>query len=193
MVAAAWSRVMRFAANAVRRGVGRGLALAFLMLAVGAIFGGCEVGYVARAAWEEGRVLWRRKPIDTVLARGDLPADVRVKLKTVLEVRDFARDDLGLNVGGAYKSIADVDRDAIVWVVMAAPRDSLKPYTWWFPIVGEVPYRGYFNKEHAEAEAEEMEKGGLDTMVRPAVAFSSLGFFNDPLLSDLLRLGSLPE
>jgi predicted aminopeptidase len=72
---------------------------------------------------------------------------------------------------------------------MAAPRDSLKPYTWWFPIVGEVPYRGYFSKERADAEAEEMEKRGLDTMVRPAVAFSSLGFFNDPLLSDLLRLG----
>ena len=71
---------------------------------------------------------------------------------------------------------------------MAAPRDSLEPYTWWFPIVGRIPYRGYFNKDRADAEAAEMEQRGYDTMVRPAVAFSSLGFFNDPLLSNLLRL-----
>ena len=71
---------------------------------------------------------------------------------------------------------------------MAAPRDSLEPYTWWFPIVGRIPYRGYFNRARAEAEAAEMEQRGYDTMVRPAVAFSSLGFFNDPLLSNLLRL-----
>jgi predicted aminopeptidase len=74
---------------------------------------------------------------------------------------------------------------------MAAPRDSLEPYTWWFPIVGKIPYRGYFNKDHAEAEAAEMEQRGYDTMVRPAVAFSSLGFFNDPLLSNMLRVNHI--
>ncbi|HUY19425.1 MAG TPA: aminopeptidase [Candidatus Binataceae bacterium] len=149
---------------------------------------GCEVGYIARAAYEEGRLLWRRKPIDTMLARGDLPPKIRARLETVLKVREFARDHLGLNVGQAYSSISEVDKGAIVWVVMAAPRDSLEPYTWWFPIVGKVPYRGYFNKDRAEAEAAGMERRGYDTMVRPAVAFSSLGFFNDPLLSNLLRL-----
>src|SRR5258708_20084191 len=71
---------------------------------------------------------------------------------------------------------------------MAAPRDSIEPYTWWFPIVGRVTYRGYFNKDRADAEAAEMEQRGYDTMVRPAVAFSSLGFFNYALLSNLLRL-----
>jgi predicted aminopeptidase len=76
----------------------------------------------------------------------------------------------------------------MVWVVMAAPRDSLEPYLWWFPIVGYVPYKGYFKKDRAEREAREMESEGYDTFVRPAVAFSSLGFFNDPLLSNLLEL-----
>ncbi|HYL58235.1 MAG TPA: aminopeptidase, partial [Candidatus Acidoferrales bacterium] len=77
---------------------------------------------------------------------------------------------------------------AVVHVVMAAPRDSLDPYTWWFPIVGSVPYRGYFDGRDADAQAAELEADGLDTLVRPAVAFSSLGFFDDALLSNLLKL-----
>jgi predicted aminopeptidase len=166
----------------------RALALAIVLAASALVLAGCEAGYIARAAYEEGCLLWRRKPIDTVLARGDLPPEVRARLETVLKVREFARDRLGLNVGDAYSSIAEVDKGAIAWVVMAAPRDSLEPYTWWFPIVGRIPYRGYFNKDRADAEAAEMEQRGYDTMVRPAVAFSSLGFFNDPLLSNLLRL-----
>jgi predicted aminopeptidase len=149
------------------------------------LLSGC---YIARAAYEEGRILWNRKPIDDALARGDLPADIRAKLQTVLAVRKFAADNLGLNVGGAYESYANVDKGAIVHVVMAAPRDSLEPYTWWFPIVGHVPYRGYFQESDANAEAAKLESDGLDTMVRPSVAFSSLGFFDDPLLTNLLKL-----
>jgi predicted aminopeptidase len=166
----------------------RALALAVLLAVSASALAGCEAGYITHAAYEESCLLWRRQPIDTVLARGDLTPDVRAKLGTVLKVREFAGDDLGLNVGGAYTTISEVDRGAIAWIVMAAPRDSLEPYTWWFPVVGRIPYRGYFNKNRADAEAAEMEQRGYDTMVRPAVAFSSLGFFNDPLLSNLLRL-----
>jgi predicted aminopeptidase len=166
----------------------RTLVLAILMVLSAGALTGCETGYIAHAAYEESLLLWRRKPIDAVLARGDLPPQLRARLQTVLKVRAFASDRLGLNVGDAYTSISEVDKGAIAWVVMAAPRDSLEPYTWWFPIVGRIPYRGYFNQEHADAEAAEMEQRGYDTMVRPAVAFSSLGFFNDPLLSNLLRL-----
>ena len=149
------------------------------------LLSGC---YIARAAYEEGRILWNRKPINDALARGDLSADTRTKLETVLAVRKFADEKLGENVGGAYKSIAPVDQNAIVYVVMAAPRDSLEPYTWWFPIVGRVPYRGYFDKSDALAEAASLEAQGLDTMVRPSIAFSSLGFFDDPLLTNLLKV-----
>jgi predicted aminopeptidase len=152
------------------------------------VLGGCYASYLARAAYEEGRILWNRKPIDDALARGDLPADIRAKLETVLAVRKFAAETLGLNVGGAYQSMALVDQSAVVHVLMAAPRDSLVPYTWWFPIVGRVPYRGYFDESDAAAEAAALEAQGLDTMVRPAVTFSSLGFFSDPLLSNLLKL-----
>ncbi|HXZ87225.1 MAG TPA: aminopeptidase [Candidatus Binataceae bacterium] len=168
----------------------RGLraALALILGATMIMLAGCDVRYVARAAWEESRLLWNRKPISGELTRQDLPADERAKLETVLAVRNFAADRLGLNVGGAYKTVTQVDQGAIVWIVMAAPRDSLTPYTWWFPIVGNVPYRGYFHEASARAEAATMEARGFDTYVRPAIAFSSLGFFNDPLLSNLLAL-----
>ena len=118
---------------------------------------GCYAGYLARAAYEEGRILWHRKPIDDALARGDLRPEIRAKLETVLAVRKFAAEQLGLNVGGAYQSVAPVDQSAVVHVVMAAPRDSLEPYTWWFPIVGRVPYRGYFDERDADAEAATLE------------------------------------
>jgi predicted aminopeptidase len=149
---------------------------------------GCNIGYLARSAYEGGRILWNRKPISGALAQSDLTPEIREKLETVLQVRQFAADQLGLDVGGAYATLSPVDQNAIVYVVMAAPRDSLEPYTWWFPIVGAVPYRGYFQRADADAEAAAMEAEGYDTMVRPAVAFSSLGFFNDPLLSNLLKL-----
>jgi predicted aminopeptidase len=159
-----------------------------LALIIACLTSGCDISYLARAACEEGRLLWHREPITEVMARPGLPPDIRAKLATVLAVRKFDEEQLGLRVGGAYSTLARVDKRAIVWVVMAAPRDSLTPYTWWFPIVGNVPYRGYFEKERAEAEAAQLESQGYDTYVRSAVAFSSLGFFDDPLLSNLLAL-----
>lgn len=164
----------------------------FALLLAAAMFSGCSgVAYVVRAAYEEGRILWNRKPIDDALADPNLTASTREKLATVLQVREFAEDKLGLSVGGAYSTISPVDRGAVVYVVMAARRDSLKPYLWWFPIVGYVPYRGYFSESRARAEADSMEAQGYDTLVRPAVAFSSLGFFADPLLSNLLKLNKV--
>ena len=164
------------------------IARCALTVAIAVLMHGCDIRYLSRAAYEEGRLLWHRRPISAVLRRPELAADTRAKLETVLAVRKFAADRLGLNVGGAYKSVTQVDSGAIVWIVMAAPRTSLTPHTWWFPVVGAVPYRGYFSHEQANTEAAELEGQGFDTHVRAAVAFSSLGFFNDPLLSNLLKL-----
>jgi predicted aminopeptidase len=174
--------------NQKRRLDGRLQLLAALSMVVATLFTGCDLSYYARAAYEEGRLLWNRRPIEQVLQKPDLSPTVRQRLQTVLAVREFAADHLALSVGGAYTTVTPVDQNAIVWVVMAAPRDSLTPYLWWFPVVGYVPYKGYFSKARAEAEARAMEQKGFDVFMRPAVAFSSLGFFNDPLLSNLLEL-----
>jgi len=167
----------------------RFLASVFIAVTAGLTIAGCGLGYIVRGAYEEARLLWNRRPISAELASDQpLSPQLRAKLETVLSVREFAADKLGLSTGGAYLTVTQVGQGAIVHVVMAAPRDSLSPYTWWFPVVGSVPYRGYFEESQADAEAREMEAAGYDTMVRSAVAFSSLGFFDDPLLSNLLRL-----
>ncbi|HEY2106494.1 MAG TPA: aminopeptidase [Candidatus Binataceae bacterium] len=152
---------------------------------------GCDISYLAHGTCSEIRLLWNRKPIEQVLQKKDLQPELRSNLELVLEVRRFAADNLGLNVGGAYKAVTQVDKSAVTWVLMAAEPDQLTPYTWYFPIVGSVPYKGYFKRASAQAAAASMEADGLDTFIRPAVAFSSLGYFNDPLLSNLLGLNNV--
>jgi len=148
---------------------------------------GCSPTYVLRAGYEEAKILWRREPIERILQRPDLPAETRAKLELVLTVRTYARDTLRLRVGGSYASFAEVDSSQVVHVVTAAYRDRLQSYTWWFPIVGHIPYKGYFDRADADEEATALDAEGLDTLVRPSVAFSTLGWFDDPLLSTLLR------
>jgi predicted aminopeptidase len=148
---------------------------------------GCSPVYVLRAGYEEARILWRRQPIERVLQRSDLDRETRAKLELTLEVREFARDRLGLRVGGCFASLATVDADQVVHVVLAAERFRLEPVTWWFPVVGRVPYKGFFDEQRAQAAAARLEAEGFDTVVQPSVAFSTLGWFDDPLLSNLLR------
>jgi predicted aminopeptidase len=151
-----------------------------------ALLSACSPTYVLRAGYEEAKILWRRQPIDDLLRRGDLDATTREKLQLTLDARTFARDTLGLRVGDSYTTLARVDADQAVHVVSAAPRFALRPHTWWFPIVGHVPYKGFFDAAEAAAEAAQLERRDLDTYVRPSVAFSTLGWFADPLLSNLL-------
>jgi predicted aminopeptidase len=165
---------------------GRRLRPARLAVAV-ALLGlvGCgadRVGYLLRAGWSEARILLRREPIESLLARPGLDPTLRERLTLVLRVRAFAAG-LGLRVGDSYETFAAVDGDATVWVLAAAERDRLAPYTWWFPIVGRVPYRGFFTRDAAEAAGRSLAARDLDVDVRPAVAFSTLGWFADPVLS----------
>jgi len=147
----------------------------------------CSPIYVLRAAYEEGKILWRRQPIADYIQQPDINAETGEKLKTVLAVREYARDVLKLNVGGSYASYSYVDRPDLTYIVVAAPKTELRPYTWWFLIVGNVPYKGYFSKPDAEEEIARLTAEGYDTNLRTSAAFSTLGWFDDPLLSHLLR------
>jgi predicted aminopeptidase len=147
----------------------------------------CSPFYVLRAAYEEGKILWRREPIVDYLQKPEVTIDDKEKLQLVLAVRHYARDVLKLNVGGSFWSYSYVDRPDLTHILVAAPKTELRPYTWWFLIVGRVPYKGFFERSDADAEARRLEAEGYDTTIRPSAAFSTLGWFDDPLLSHLLR------
>ena len=159
----------------------------FMVLVLGSTLSGCSPFYVMRAAYEEGKILWRREPIANFIERPDIAADTKEKLALVLAVREYAKNTLKLNVGKSYSTYSYVDRPELTYILTAAPKTELKPYTWWFLVVGRVPYKGYFSREEAETAAEELRAEGYDTNVRTSAAFSTLGWFNDPLLGHLLK------
>ena len=159
----------------------------FMVLVLGSTLSGCSPFYVMRAAYEEGKILWRREPIADFIERPGIAADTKEKLALVLAVREYAKNPLKLNVGRSYSTYSYVDRPDLTYILTAAPKTELKPYTWWFLVVGRVPYKGYFSREEAETAAEELRAEGYDTNVRTSAAFSTLGWFNDPLLGHLLK------
>jgi predicted aminopeptidase len=146
-----------------------------------------DVRYLVRAGVEEARILWRRRPIAELVADPGVDPAVRAKLLLVLAARSWAADSLGLAAGGTFRAYTALERDTLVLVLSAAHGDRLAPYTWTYPIVGRVPYKGYFDFARALREARTLERAGMDVYVRPASAFSTLGWFDDPLLSTTLR------
>ena len=155
------------------------------------VWQGCSPTYVLRAGWEEARILSARRPIQEVVHDTAAPADLRAKLRLVQDARDFAERSLGLRAGDSFTSFAQLSRDTLAINISAAPELGLYWKTWWFPIVGRVPYKGYFDFEQAFEEAARLEAQGYDVSVRPVSAFSTLGWLPDPILSTTLRLDSL--
>jgi predicted aminopeptidase len=147
--------------------------------------------YLSRAGWEEARILAGRKKISRLVDDRQTDEATRAKLQLVLDARTFARDSIGLDVGESFTTYSRLRRDTLVLVLSAAYRDRLEPYTWWFPVVGRIPYKGYFDFSAARSAARDLQSEGLDTYLRPSAAFSTLGWFNDPLLSTTLRYDSL--
>jgi predicted aminopeptidase len=171
----------------MRRGI---LAIAVCAAVLGLISAPTAC-YLSRGAWEEAKILSRRQPISEIVADPRTPPAAREKLKVVLAARQYAKDSLHLRTKDSFTTYSRLDHDTLVLVVSAAYRDTLKPYTWWFPIVGRVPYKGYFDFGAAQRDARNLAADGFDVYVRPSDAFSTLGFFNDPLLNTTLKGDSL--
>lgn len=157
-----------------------------LLLALG-LLSACSPGYYLRAAWEQTKILNRRHPIAGIVADTATDWETRSKLLLVLQARQFAADSLRLNAGDSYTLFARAESDTLVMVLSAAYKDRFQPHTWRFPIVGRVPYKGFFELRDAQKEQRKLEARGFDTYLRPSAAYSTLGWFNDPLLSTLLR------
>lgn len=172
---------------------GRKWLLPLAVAVIGALFitVGPTACYLGRGAWAEAQILSRRKPISAILADPGTSPEVRAKLQVVEAARNFARDSLGLNTGKSFTTYSYVEHDTLVLVLSAAYRDRLLPYTWWFPVVGRVPYKGFFDFAAARRAATDLEAHGFDVYLRPSSAFSTLGFFNDPLLNTTLSADSM--
>ncbi len=161
-----------------------------LLAATGFALAGCtQLSYYGQAIGGELAILDSRRPIEAVIADPATPPAVRSKLQLVLDARHFAVTALDLPKGESYRSYVALKRAYPVWVVYAAPEFSLVPRHWCFPFAGCVPYRGYFHKQDAEAFAAGLAKRGDDVFVTGAPAYSTLGWFADPVYSSMLRWG----
>lgn len=162
-----------------------------LALAAAALTTSCSPLYVIRAGYEEAKILSRRQSIRKLVDDPRTPPEERAKLALVLQARGFAQDALHLRAGDSYTTYSRLKSDTLAMVVSAAYRDRFQAYTWWFPIVGHVPYKGFFSESDAREEMRKLEERGLDTYMRPTSAFSTLGWFKDPLVSPVLRYGEV--
>jgi predicted aminopeptidase len=149
-----------------------------------------DVRYITRAGFEETRILQARQPIDQLARDPETDPALRRSLGLVLETRDYAAR-LGLEAKATYTSYADVGRDTLLLVLQAAPKDCICPHTWKYPIVGRIPYKGFFDTAEALRESGRFSARGYDVYLRPSSAFSTLGWFNDPLLSTALTRDSV--
>lgn len=156
-----------------------------LLVAVGT--SGCaSIAYYTQSAEGELAILSAREPIAQVIDSPHTSPALRHKLERVLAMRHFASAVLDLPDNQSYRSYADLHRNYVVWTVVAAPPFSLQPVTWCFPFAGCVAYRGYFQRSTAEAFARTLRREGDDVRVHGVVAYSTLGWFADPLPSTVI-------
>jgi predicted aminopeptidase len=161
----------------------RWLALLALVL-----LSGCEtLSYYTQAIGGQMSLLASAKPLDAWLADPGTPEDLRARLRTAQQIRAFASRELGLPDNASYRSYADLGRPFVVWNVFATPEFSVEPKRECFPFTGCVPYLGFFSEPAARAHAAKLKKDGLDVHLGGVLAYSTLGWFSDPLLSTFIR------
>jgi predicted aminopeptidase len=158
------------------------------VLALALLAGGCETAsYYAQAVGGQMSLLYHARSVDSWLEDKSTPPELRARLQTAQRVRDFASRELGLPDNGSYHSYADLGRPYVVWNVYSAGEFSVEPKSECFPVAGCVSYRGFFSEEEAKRHAEKLRAAGNDVYVAGVAAYSTLGWFDDPLLSTFIE------
>ncbi len=132
-------------------------------------------------------MVFKRQRIEAVIADPDQSESLKSRLRLVTALRQFADEELNLSAGSSYTHYVALDRSMALWVVNAAPEFSLELKSWWYPFVGRFEGRGFFNKQQAEGLAGKLRKQGYDVAVSGAPAYSTLGWFADPVLSTFVN------
>jgi predicted aminopeptidase len=174
----------------MRRRVLRLLGVAFVVAVLATVLSGCQtVSYYKQAIRGQYQIFANRQPIDKLLASTNTPPDLKAKFRLVMDLRRFAEKELKLPVDGHYSRYVDVKRRFVVWNVHAAKEFSLEPKTWRYPVVGRLKYRGFFSEADAKRYGRKLQEEGLDVYLDGVEAYSTLGWFKDPILNTFIHHG----
>jgi len=158
-----------------------------LLLSVVAVFSGCRtISFYSQAVKGQYQLIATRESVKKLLADPGIQPRLRERLELVQELRKFAEEQLKLPVDSHYQHYVDLHRDFVVWNVEATSEFSMEPKTWWYPIVGRLDYRGYFSEEGAHQYGEWLRGRGFEVYYGGAIAYSTLGWFRDPVLNTFL-------
>jgi len=155
-----------------------------LLVLIALPLAGC---YYLQAAKGQLELTRKREPITDILEDETTSPELAERLRLVQEARQFSIDELGLPDNESYRSYADIERDFVVWSVVAAPEFSIQPKTWCFPVAGCVSYRGYFSEEAARRKAGRLAADGYDVFMGGVAAYSTLGKLRDPVVSSMMN------
>jgi predicted aminopeptidase len=159
-----------------------------LALAAGGLLASCStLNYYAQAGYGQYELWWESRPVDDWLSDARTDKRLRARLEKAQQIRRYAVAALGLPDNASYTKYAPLRRPYVLWAVVATPELSLKPVQWCFPVAGCVAYRGYYDRDDARDYAGELRAGGYDVQVSGVPAYSTLGWFDDPLISTFIN------
>ncbi|OGT00220.1 MAG: hypothetical protein A3F73_01945 [Gallionellales bacterium RIFCSPLOWO2_12_FULL_59_22] len=160
-----------------------------LIIALTLLAGCARLDYYVQAVGGHLKVMGAAHPIEEILQNPATDPALKKKLENAHAIREFASRELALPDNDSYRTYADLGRPFAVWNVFAAPEFSVEPEKWCMVFVGCVGYRGYYDRAEAERYAAELRRSGLDAYVGGVSAYSTLGYFSDPVLNTFLRFG----
>lgn len=158
-----------------------------IILGISIFISGCQIDYLMHSAYHQAKLMNSREALEKTLSDPKISLETKRKLELAKEAKDYAEKTLGLKSTHNYESFVQLEDTHVSYVVQVAKAWELTAYKWTFPIVGSLPYKGYFVKKRAQKEAEKFSPQEYDTYVRGVSAFSTLGWFNDPIYSSMLR------
>jgi predicted aminopeptidase len=163
------------------------ISKAVMMLILSVLLGGCQsIGYYSQVVSGQIGIWLNQRDIEAVLTDPSVDAQTKARLQAASQARDFASRVLKLPKNDSYSRYVDLGRDYVVWNVVVTPRYSVDALQSCFPVAGCVSYRGYYKKQAALDYAQQQTQAGQDTYVGGVSAYSTLGWFDDPLLSSML-------
>jgi predicted aminopeptidase len=166
----------------------RRLLVAALLAVASGLIAGCQsLSYYTQAIGGHMKVMSKARPLSDWLADPATPPELRQRLETAQRIREFASRELELPDNKSYLAYADIERAYVVWNVFAAPQFSVEPKQECFPFTGCVSYRGFYSEDDARKHAARLREAGYDVYVGGVPAYSTLGWFDDPLLSTFIR------